>query len=47
MFESGMIEAPPKKLSLSEFARLNRVVSEIGKYTGALDALRKEREEGR
>jgi len=47
MVELGMIAAPPKKLSLSEFARLDRVVSEKGKYTGALDALRKEREEGR
>ena len=47
MVELGMIAAPLKKLSLSEFARLDRVVSEKGKYTGALDALRKEREEGR
>jgi prevent-host-death family protein len=47
MVELGMVAAPPKKLSLSEFARLDRVVSENGKYTGALNALLKERDEGR
>ena len=47
MVELGMITAPSKKLSLSEFTRLDRVVPEKGKYTGALDALRKERKEGR
>jgi prevent-host-death family protein len=45
MVELGMIAPPPKKLSLSEFARLDRVVSEKGKHTGVLDALRKERED--
>ncbi|MGB5616377.1 MAG: hypothetical protein WBM78_06020 [Desulfobacterales bacterium] len=45
MVELGMIAAPPKKLSLSEFARLDRVISEKGKHTGVLNALRKERED--
>ncbi|MFZ0613313.1 MAG: type II toxin-antitoxin system prevent-host-death family antitoxin [Desulfobacterales bacterium] len=47
MVELGMIAAPSKNLGCKEFARLDQLVSENGKHTGAVDALRKEREEGR
>ena len=47
MIELGIIAAPKSRTTRSDFTRLSQVVSEKGKYTGALAALRKEREESK
>jgi antitoxin (DNA-binding transcriptional repressor) of toxin-antitoxin stability system len=47
MIELGVITAPKSKASRSILSRIDQVISEGGKDTGALDALRTEREDGR
>ena len=47
MIEMGMITAPKSRATRSDFTRSDQIVSEKGKYTGALAALKKERDEGR
>lgn len=47
MVELGVITAPKSRPSRSMISRLDQVVSERGKITGALDALKQEREDGR
>jgi len=47
MIELGLITAPKSRASRSIISRLDQVISEGGKNTGALDALRRERENGR
>ena len=47
VIELGIVAAPKSKTSRSDFTRLSQVVSEQGKYTGALTALKNERDESR
>ena len=47
MVELGIISAPKRKVAGSAFSSLDQVVSEKGKYTGALEALKEEREASR
>ncbi len=47
MIGIGMITAPKSLATRYDFTRLDQVVFEKGKYTGALSALKKERDEGR
>lgn len=47
MIELGVITAPKTKVSRSILSRIGHVISEGGKNTGALDALKNEREAGR
>jgi|OpeIllAssembly_1097287.scaffolds.fasta_scaffold80052_2 antitoxin (DNA-binding transcriptional repressor) of toxin-antitoxin stability system len=47
MVELGVITAPKSKASRSVFGRMDEVVSEGGQNTGALNALKREREDGR
>jgi antitoxin (DNA-binding transcriptional repressor) of toxin-antitoxin stability system len=47
MMELGIITAPKTKVARSVFTHLDQVVSEKGRYTGALEALKEEREESR
>ena len=47
MIETGVITTPKSRTSRSVISRIEQVVCEGGKNTGALDALKREREEGR
>lgn len=47
MVELGVITAPKSKPSRAIISRIDQVISEGGKNTGALNALKKERENGR
>jgi antitoxin (DNA-binding transcriptional repressor) of toxin-antitoxin stability system len=47
MIELGVITAPKSKASRAIASRIDQVISEGGKNTGALRALKKEREGGR
>lgn len=47
MVELGVITAPKLKASRSALGRMDKVISEGGQDTGALNALKKEREDGR
>jgi hypothetical protein len=47
MIELGVITAPKHKTPRSAFEWMDRVISEEGQNTGALDALKTDREDGR
>ena len=47
MVELGVITAPKSKASRFALGRMDQLISEGGQNTGALNALKKEREDGR